>query len=75
MIDVLCKRTADQRMEISLAYKACYGKDLVQNLKSELSGKFEDLCKSLIMTRSQLEARDVQKAIDVIEYFQNFNNC
>lgn len=64
IIDVLCRRTSRQRMEILQAYKAGYGKDLIQNLKSELSGNFEDLSVALLMTPAQLEARDLQKAID-----------
>lgn len=64
IIDVLCRRTSKQRQDILQAYKAGYGKDLVQNLKSEVSGKFEELCVALLMTPAQLEARDLQKAID-----------
>jgi len=64
IIDVLCRRTSRQRQEILLAYKAGYGKDLVANLKSELSGNFEDLVVALMMTPAQLEARDLQRAID-----------
>ncbi|VDM15716.1 unnamed protein product [Hydatigera taeniaeformis] len=43
IIGVLSKRTSSQRCEIVKKYKASFGKDLDKHLKSELSGKFEDL--------------------------------
>ncbi|KAL5969575.1 Annexin A11 [Taenia solium] len=43
IIGVLSKRTSNQRSEIAKKYKASFGKDLEKHLKSELSGKFEDL--------------------------------
>lgn len=64
LIDVLCKRTSSQRQEILLAYKAGYGKDLVSNIKSEVSGNFEKLLVGMLLTPSQLEARDLKNAID-----------
>lgn len=43
IINVLAQRTNQQRVEIAAQYKAQYGKDLMKDLKSELSGKFEQL--------------------------------
>lgn len=73
IIDVLCHRTSSQRQEILLAYKAGYGKDLLQNLKSECSGKFEDLLVALMAKPAMLEAHDLQKAIDVTYIFIYFS--
>ena len=39
---------------------------MIQNLKSELSGNFELLIKSMMRTPAQLEAHDLKKAIEVI---------
>jgi len=64
----LCKRTSQQRQEISVSYKSGYGKDLLKNLESELKGEFERLFKSLMRTPAQLEAKDLMNAMDVIIY-------
>ena len=64
MIDILCKRTSQQRQEIALSYKAGYGKDLLKNLESELKGNFERLFKTLMRPSPQAEAKDLMNAID-----------
>lgn len=64
LIDVLCRRTFDQRREIALAYKTGYGKDLVSDIKSEATGNLELILKSLLRTPAELEAHDLKKAID-----------
>ena len=42
IINVLAKRSNAQRIEIKTKFKVLFGKDLVRDLKSELSGNFED---------------------------------
>ena len=42
IIDITVGRTFTQRMQIKEAYKSSYGKDLIKDLKSELSGNLED---------------------------------
>ena len=64
LIEVLCKRTFDQRREIALAYKTSYGKDLIQDIKSETRGNLELVLKSLLRTPIELEAHDLKNAID-----------
>jgi annexin A7/11 len=64
LIDVLCKRSSQQRQEITLAFKTGYGKDLLKNLKDELRGNTEMLFKALVYTRAQLEAHDLHDALD-----------
>lgn len=64
LLDVLCKRTSDQRQQIKLQYKSDVGKDLVKNLKGETGGNLEKLLMSLMMTPSELEAHDLRKALD-----------
>lgn len=64
LIDVLCRRTSQQRQEIAMQFKSGYGKDLLNNLKSETKGNFELVCKALMYTPSQLEAHDLKKSID-----------
>lgn len=42
IISILANRTNEQRQKIKLFYKSSYGRDLIDDLKSELSGDFED---------------------------------
>ena len=72
LIDILCKRTSQQRQEIAVSYKSGYGKDLLKNLESELRGEFERLFKSLMRTPAQLEAKDLMNAMDVCRFFVMF---
>lgn len=66
LIDILCRRTSQQRQEIAVAYKSSVGKDLLKNLESELRGNMEMLFKALMYTPAQLEAFDLRDAIDGI---------
>lgn len=63
LIDILCRRTWQQRQEIAIAYKSQTGKDLLKNLESELRGNVETLFKALALTPGQLEAYDLHEAI------------
>ena len=42
IIKICANRTNAHRLQIAAYYKAAYGKDLISDLKSALSGKFED---------------------------------
>ena len=42
IIKLVANRTNAQRQKIKLFYKSSYGRDLVEDLKKELSGNFED---------------------------------
>lgn len=63
LINVLCKRTSAQRAQITLAFKSGYGKDLEAKIKSETSGRFEDVLVALTLTRPELLARELNKAV------------
>lgn len=63
LIDILCRRTYQQRREIAMSYKTSFGKDLLANLKSETSGNFELLFKDLLRSPVELQAHDLKDAI------------
>ncbi|XP_043912015.1 annexin A7 [Protopterus annectens] len=63
IIDVVSHRSWEQRMKIKDAFKTMYGKDLIKDLKSELSGHMEDLVLALFMTPTQFDAHSLRNAI------------
>uniref|UniRef100_A0A2K6VL98 Annexin n=4 Tax=Onchocerca TaxID=6281 RepID=A0A2K6VL98_ONCVO len=63
VIIVLCGRVNFQRQQIAAAYKTMYGKDLINDLKSELSGDFEDLILALMELPAQYDAQQLHKAM------------
>lgn len=63
IIKILANRTYAQRSQIELMYKTMYGKDLVNNLKSELSGNFENVIVALMMPRERFLAKCLRNAI------------
>lgn len=54
-----------QRQEISTAFKTMYGKDLKGELRSELSGDFEDLILGLMELPANFDAQHLNRAMAV----------
>ncbi|XP_053574201.1 annexin A4 [Bombina bombina] len=63
IIDVIANRTLAQRQEIKIAYKASVGKDLEDDLKSELTGKFENVIIGLMTPIILYDVQELKKAM------------
>ncbi|XP_025406182.1 annexin B9-like isoform X3 [Sipha flava] len=66
IIQVLAHRVNSQRQEIAQQFKTMYGKDLISDLKSELSGKFKDLIVALMTPTNDFLAKEIQNAVSGI---------
>ncbi|MEQ2175096.1 Annexin A11, partial [Goodea atripinnis] len=65
IIELLGSRSNKQRVALIAAYKTTYGKDLIRDLKSELSKDFEDLVIAMLQTPTQFDASELREAIKV----------
>lgn len=63
IINVLGARSASERKKIETSFKLMYGKDLIKDLKSELSGQFENVILALIRTRPEFDAWSLRNAM------------
>ncbi|XP_046715444.1 annexin A6 isoform X3 [Silurus meridionalis] len=63
ILDLVTSRSNAQRQDICSAYKTLYGKDLIEDLKYELTGKFERLIVSLMRPPAYHDAKEIKDAI------------
>jgi len=63
IIDILCHRSNLQRQTIQEVYTKELGRDLVEDLKSELGGKFESVIVGLMMPTAGYCAKQAHKAM------------
>ena len=62
IINILCYRANEQRQAIALKFKSAYGRDLVEDLKSEISGNFRDVILGLMMPIAEYDASELKRA-------------
>lgn len=65
IIDVLTSHSNSQRQEIKAKYKTMYGRDLMDDLKSDLGGLFEDTCLALLVSTYDYLAKCLYQACQV----------
>ncbi|XP_036403747.1 annexin A6 [Megalops cyprinoides] len=63
ILDLITSRSNAQRQEIIAAYKSLYGKDLIADLKYELTGKFERLIVCLMRPPAYHDAKEIKDAV------------
>ncbi|XP_063776318.1 annexin A5 isoform X2 [Pseudophryne corroboree] len=63
IMKILTARSNAQRQQISLAFKTLFGRDLVDDLKSELSGKLEKAIVALMTPSSLYDAYELKHAV------------
>uniref|UniRef100_A0AAR2JTA5 Annexin n=1 Tax=Pygocentrus nattereri TaxID=42514 RepID=A0AAR2JTA5_PYGNA len=63
IINLLGSRSNKQRVPLVISYKTAYGKDLIKDLKSELSGNFEKVVLAMLKAPAQFDASELREAI------------
>ncbi|XP_022708507.1 annexin A4-like isoform X2 [Varroa jacobsoni] len=71
IISILCARTSAQRQELIPTYKQMHGRDLIKDLKSELSGNFENVIIGLMTPLNEYLAQEIKRAIKGIGTEEN----
>ncbi|XP_010712435.1 annexin A11 [Meleagris gallopavo] len=71
IIDCLGSRSNKQRQQIILSFKTAYGKDLIKDLKSELSGNFEKTILAMMKTPIMFDAYEIKEAVKGIGTDEN----
>lgn len=65
LIDIIAQRSNSQRVEIRKRYKTMFGKDLMNDLKGELSGNLEDCLLALLEPSALYDAKCLRRSMRV----------
>ncbi|KAM7385517.1 hypothetical protein PAMP_001599 [Pampus punctatissimus] len=63
IIELLGSRSIKQRVPLPRAYKTSFGKDLIKDLHSELSGDFRKLVMAMLKSPAEFDAYELNRAI------------
>lgn len=63
LTDILVARSNEQRQKIAGCYKNLYGRDLCEDIQSEVSGSYETLLTALLCPADKYDAREICKAL------------
>uniref|UniRef100_A0A6P7G4I3 Annexin n=1 Tax=Diabrotica virgifera virgifera TaxID=50390 RepID=A0A6P7G4I3_DIAVI len=63
IIEILARRTNEQRRQIEHTYKTMFGEDLIETLKGELGGDFEDVILALMKEPLDFQVEELHRAI------------
>uniref|UniRef100_A0AAX7W0Z9 Annexin n=1 Tax=Astatotilapia calliptera TaxID=8154 RepID=A0AAX7W0Z9_ASTCA len=63
IIELLGSRSNKQRVPLLRSYKTAYGKDLIKDLHSELSGDFRKLVMAMLKTPTEFDASELNSSI------------
>lgn len=66
LVKILCHRTGQERAMIAKIYKQMYGKELVEALRGECSGKFESLMVALATPTEMYDAESIYRSVEGI---------
>jgi len=61
--NVLAFRSVDQRVQIKQTFKTLFGKELESEFEGELSGKYLQVAKALLLTPLQYDVEELQRAM------------
>lgn len=64
IIDILTQRSNNQRQQIAKFFTEEYGRDLIEDLKSELGGYFEDVIVALVIPPVDYLCKQLHKAME-----------
>lgn len=62
----ICSRMPEERLKIALTFKTMYGKDMINELRSELRGDLEDVIVALVTAPAQYDAQELNYAMTVV---------
>lgn len=63
IIEIIGNRSNSQRQELKKSFQQMFGKDLVKEIKSEISGNFSETIEGLMMSKSEFDAHSFRKAV------------
>jgi len=64
IISITASKNNKQRQEVRKAYKACYGRDLIDDLKDELGGDFKKVVYAMYLSPVEYDVTELRKAME-----------